>query len=374
MTCNVRIRKLMETVNGVPTLKVSWALVSYAQASEAAAAVRDSSQLNVPEWPDLVVRLVDEKQVEASTGGMSKVVEEKEKGGWRAWMSPKTDEERAKKRQETAEKKAKKAQQKADWAGTKGVIKARMAAEREAEEAPIKAAEDVEDASILEASIAAAVEAQAARESEAQQRAEAIQVLSEAEAAAEGVAEGKAAIASERKAAHAEVMERLRRKHISNPPVACGFSRSLAERLLAITALQAVLKDSEKALVVAKKEVVAAEKAVVSAKKLPANEDAIATAEEQVDTKNELVETKEQEVDDARLEAAPVADEESVAKEEWDGAAQVSKAAAAHAAEAKKARETAERDGAKLLKQGEKQAVCTRARNPPLLVDPRGGV
>lgn len=84
------------------------------------------------------------------------------------------------------------------------------------------------------------------------------------EVAAAGVAEGKAVVASEMKAAHAEVMERLR-------------------------PLQAALKDSEKAFVAAKKAVVAADKAVVSARKLGSkegteggNEDGIATAEENV--------------------------------------------------------------------------------------------
>lgn len=78
---------MMIAVNGVPMLKTSWALVSYAQPSEAAAAVREAKDLDVPEWPDLVVRLVDEKQVKASTGGMGKVVEAKENSGWRGWMS-----------------------------------------------------------------------------------------------------------------------------------------------------------------------------------------------------------------------------------------------------------------------------------------------
>ena len=87
-----------------------------------------------------------------------------------------------------------------------------MAAEREAEEAPITAAVEAEEAAILEASIAAAVETQAARESEAQQRTGALQVLSDAEAAAAGVAEDKAAIASDKLRAHGGVMERLRRK------------------------------------------------------------------------------------------------------------------------------------------------------------------
>ena len=82
----------------------------------------------------------------------------------------------------------------------------------------------------------------------------------------------------------------------------------------------------------------------------------------QVVTKNELAKIKEREVDETRLEVSPVANEESVAKAEWDAAAQISKAAAARAAEAKKARKTAKHHHAKLLEQADKDAVRTHAR------------
>ena len=75
----------------------------------------------------------------------------------------------------------------------------------------------------------------------------------------------------------------------------------------------------------------------------------------------------------ARVEVAPVADEEAAAKAEWDEVARVSKATAATGTEARKARERAERDDAKLDKQGEKEVVRNTAymHNPRLLAGSR---
>ena len=158
----------------------------------------------IKQLEDETAAVEEEERIAAERTKVRSIQEQAEPGG---------GEPKSEAHEETAEeKKAKKAQQKADWAVTKSAIKKRMAAEREAEEAPITAADEAEEAAILEASIAAAVETQAARESEAQQRTGALQVLSDAEAAAAGVAEDKAAIASDKLRAHGGVMERLRRK------------------------------------------------------------------------------------------------------------------------------------------------------------------
>jgi hypothetical protein len=86
VSSTVRIRRQLGVVNGAPVLKVSWGVLSYARGADAVAAVRGFQLLDVPEWPDLVVRLVDEGQAAASNGGMSMVVQEREKRGWRGWM------------------------------------------------------------------------------------------------------------------------------------------------------------------------------------------------------------------------------------------------------------------------------------------------
>lgn len=87
LTCNARLRHKMEDVDGVPTLKESWALISYHLSSEALAAVQGVTALNTPHWPNLVARMVDTNQVQSSTGGMAQVMTEKHEEEERALVS-----------------------------------------------------------------------------------------------------------------------------------------------------------------------------------------------------------------------------------------------------------------------------------------------
>ena len=74
-SCNVRLRREIENVGGVQQVKVSWALISFFLPAEAQFAVREYKSLQVQEWPNLVVKMIDGR-VPSSMGGLEKMVAE----------------------------------------------------------------------------------------------------------------------------------------------------------------------------------------------------------------------------------------------------------------------------------------------------------
>jgi hypothetical protein len=80
MTCNVRVRQSTELVDGQMVEKESWALVTYHFSSEAAKAIRGTTQLlktKGAEWPKLYICLLDSEKQGRSSGGMVSVAKAK---------------------------------------------------------------------------------------------------------------------------------------------------------------------------------------------------------------------------------------------------------------------------------------------------------